>query len=261
MSASAYKEPTIAPVAANRHRKVGRVNYIIEDSTPAMMCLVRGAQSKAYTPLAPEDIFEAVQPHDLSLRPSPYTAHQALIDFYKICDGYYGVESEDVDLQQLTVGSHSKGHHGSGSTANVASAGAPSSHASSMGGHATIAPAFSSAAAALTTAAAPPLPSPDDPNIAEKLNDYRIAQLRRNAQHIDNRVYHAGGGNAGASGTVGSGHGGSTGGSGGGGGGGSGVCHFFRTPGGCHRGEQCPFLHLDKAGQVAGKNALSTGRK
>jgi hypothetical protein len=245
MSASAYKEPTAAPVTAARLRKAGRVNYVIENSTPAMLCLVRGAQSKAYTPLSPEDIFEAVQPHDLSLRPSPYIAHQALLDFYRICDGYYGVESEDVDLQQLTVGSHSKGHHSS----LVGTGGASVGHGGSPGTSASVtAPSFSSASAVPGPSTPAMPPSPDDLNIAEKLNDYRIAQLRRNAQHVDNRVYHAGGTGASSSpGDVAA--------------GGAGVCHFFRTAGGCHRGAQCPFLHLDKAGQPINKPPFAAGKR
>lgn len=246
MSAPAYKEPAAGPATAARLRRAGRVNYIIEASTPAMLCLVRGAQSKPYTPLSSNEISEAVQPHDLSLRPSPYIAHQALLDFYKICDGYYGVESEEVDLQQLTVGSHSKGHQGGAAVvAGLASASGSSSAA-------LLAPSFSAAAAAAAAAppvpAMPPLPSPDDPSIAEKLNDYRIAQLRRNAVHVDSKVYHANKANANAASAAAA-------------SGGAGVCHFYRTPGGCHRGAQCPFLHLDKAGQPINKGAFTAGNK
>ncbi|KPA75986.1 hypothetical protein ABB37_08138 [Leptomonas pyrrhocoris] len=260
MSAFAYKEPTAAPATAARHRKPARVNYVIEACTPAMLCLVRGAQAKAYTPLSLEDVYEAVQPHDLALRPSPYIAHQALLDFYKICDGYNGVEMEAVDLQQLTVGSHSKGHH-SGAAATAAATGVPTQHGSNASASTPAGPSFSSAAAAAASAstsalpALPPLPSPDDPNIAEKLNDYRIAQLRRNAQHVDNSVYHAGSASASSSSAP------SASASAGGGGGGAGVCHFYRTPGGCYRGAQCPFLHLDKAGQPLPKAPFGIGKR
>ena len=157
MSAPAYKEPAAGPATAARLRRAGRVNYIIEASTPAMLCLVRGAQSKPYTPLSSNEISEAVQPHDLSLRPSPYIAHQALLDSYKICDGYYGV-------------------------------------------------------------------------------------------HVDSKVYHANKANANAASAAAA-------------SGGAGVCHFYRTPGGCHRGAQCPFLHLDKAGQPINKGAFTAGNK
>ncbi|KPI86508.1 hypothetical protein ABL78_4410 [Leptomonas seymouri] len=246
MSAPAYKEPTLAPATAARQRKAGRVNYVIEAATPAMLCLVRGAQSKVYTPLSPESIYEAVQPHDLSLRPSPYIAHQALLDFYRICDGYYGVESEDVDLQQLTVGSHSKGHHGGNA---VVTGMAATSHNGASSASAPPVPSFSAAAAAAAASASavPPLPSPDDPNISEKLNDYRIAQLRRNAQHVDNKVYHSGGANASSTAVAAAGS--------------AGVCHFYRTRGGCHRGAQCPFAHLDKSGQPIPKTAFGAGKR
>ncbi|TPP46598.1 hypothetical protein CGC21_23525 [Leishmania donovani] len=167
MSTTAYKEAVEAPATAARRRKAGRVNYLIENATPAMLCLVRAAEPKPYTALSPEALYEAVQPHDHTLRPSPFIAHQALMDFYKVCDGYYGVDREEVD----------------------------------------------------------------------KLNDYRIAQLRRNAQHVDNTVYHAHNSSNGSitSNVANAGI--------------SGVCHFYRTPEGCQRGAACPFTHLDKHGQ------------
>ncbi|GET86532.1 hypothetical protein, conserved [Leishmania tarentolae] len=185
MSTAAYKETAEAPATAARRRKAGRVNYLIENATPAMLCLVRAAEPKPYTALSPEALYEAVQPHDHTLRPSPFIAHQALMDFYKVCDGYYGVDREEVDVQQLTSFEHKKPHGGASSGSN---SGATLS--SLLSGSASSAPS-SSLTAAAGAPSLPPLPSPDDPNLAEKLNDYRIAQLRRNAQHVDNTVYHA----------------------------------------------------------------------
>ncbi|CBZ24380.1 conserved hypothetical protein [Leishmania mexicana MHOM/GT/2001/U1103] len=243
MSTAAYKEVVEAPATAARRRKAGRVNYLIENATPAMLCLVRAAEPKPYTALSPEALYEAVQPHDHTLRPSPFIAHQALMDFYKVCDGYYGVDREEVDVQQLTAFEQKKPHGGAlGGSNSGSNSGATLS--SLLSGSASAAPSSSLSAAA----GAPPLPSlpsPDDPNLAEKLNDYRIAQLRRNAQHVDNTVYHA--------------HNSSNGfitsnvalaGS-------SGVCHFYRTPEGCQRGAACPFAHLDKHGQPVNRVAKS----
>ncbi|KAK7194637.1 hypothetical protein NESM_000382400 [Novymonas esmeraldas] len=245
-ASTAYKEAAEAPATAlRRHRKVGRVNHIIECATPGMLCLVRAAEPKPYTALSPETLYDVVQPHDHSLRPSPHIAHQALMDFYKICDGFYGVDREEAEVQQLTAFDHKK-QQGAGSISNSSSGGGVSSllllgspvltASSSLPMLSSAGPTAAAALVLSHASAAPPppppaLPSPDDPNLAEKLNDYRIAQLRRNAQHVDNTVYHAHGGG------------------GGGGGGTAGVCHFYRTAEGCNRGAACPFTHLDKSGQ------------
>ncbi|KAG5484983.1 hypothetical protein LSCM1_07062 [Leishmania martiniquensis] len=241
MSTAAYKEAVEAPVTAARRRKAGRVNYLIENATPAMLCLVRAAEPKPYTALSPEALYEAVQPHDHTLRPSPFIAHQALMDFYKVCDGYYGVDREEADVQQLTAFEHKKsqsvalsGINGGGNSGAALS--------SLLPGSASAAPLSSLSAVAGATSPHP-LPSPDDPNLAKKLNDYRIAQLRRNAQHVDNTIYHAhmsSGGSLTSSAA---------------GGGGVGLCHFYRTPEGCQRGAACPFAHLDRNGQPVNRAA------
>ncbi|KAG5510299.1 hypothetical protein JKF63_07627 [Porcisia hertigi] len=239
MSTAAYKEPAEAPATAARRRKAGRVNYVIENAAPAMLCLVRAAEPKPYTALSPEALYEAVQPHDHSLRPSPFIAHQALMDFYKVCDGYYGVDREETDVQQLTSFENKKPHGGAiiGSNSDSSSGGNTlSALPSVLSGPVSTAPS-SSLSSAL---GASPLPSPDDPNLAEKLNDYRIAQLRRNAQHVDNTVYHSHSSSSSSNGITAS-NAGSM--------GGGGLCHFYRTPEGCHRGVTCPFAHLDKHGQ------------
>nr|CAJ2468417.1 unnamed protein product [Leishmania braziliensis] len=237
MSAAAYKEAVEAPATAARRRKAGRVNYLIENATPAMLCLVRAAEPKPYTALSPEALYEAVQPHDHTLRPSPFIAHQALMDFYKVCDGYYGVDKEEADVQQLTTFEHKKSYGGALSGSNNAGSSGGNSGAvlsSLLSGSVSAAPS-SSVCAAPGAPPLPPLPSPDDPSLAEKLNDYRIAQLRRNAQHVDNTVYHAHNSSAitGNVANVGS----------------AGLCHFYRTPEGCQRGAACPFAHLNKNGQ------------
>ncbi|KAG5510711.1 hypothetical protein GH5_06932 [Leishmania sp. Ghana 2012 LV757] len=241
MSTTPYKEAVEAPATAARRRKAGRVNYLIENATPAMLCLVRAAEPKPYTALSPEALYEAVQPHDHTLRPSPFIAHQALMDFYKVCDGYYGVDREEADVQQLTSFEHKKSH--SGSLSGINSGGNSGAALSSLlPGSASAAPSSSLSAAAGATPL-PPLPSPDDPNLAEKLNDYRIAQLRRNAQHVDNTVYHAHNNNgSNLTSSIAS-------------AGGVGVCHFYRTSEGCQRGAACPFAHLDRNGQPVNRVA------
>lgn len=234
MSSGAYKEATEAPATALRRRKVGRVNYVVESATPAMLCLVRAAASKPYTPLSSAAVYDAVQPHDMSSRPSSFVAHQALMDFYKVCDGFYGIDKDAAEVQQLAVFDAKKPYSG-GSTA---SGGGPSS-TSAVGagiGHNSVGIGNG------PSVGGPAMPSPDDPNLLEKLNDYRIAQLRRNAQHVDNAVYHGHGGSGGAPGS-----GAAT--------GGAGVCHYYRTAEGCLRGPACPFAHLDKAGQPVHRGA------
>lgn len=199
-----------------------RTNHIIERSSPSMLCLVRTAEPRPYTPLPPDVVSKVTQPTDYSLRPSAYVAHQALIDFYKVCDGYFGINAESSNIKQLTTIS------GKIATTPSTTAASVQQQQTSLSSSAVQIPSAASVAGPGVT---PSVTSGNMPSqsvsdgsggMAEQLNDYRIAQLRRNAQHVDTSVF-------------------------------SRVCHFYKTPEGCHRGSHCAYLHLDRNGKPVSK--------
>lgn len=211
-----------------------RPNYIVERTSPAMLCNLRLAAAKPYTPLPNEYIAKVAQPQDYSLRPMPFVSHQSVIDFYRGINGHYGVQVDNPrGIQLVTLGSYAHGgkglayrqqlhqqqlqkHHRPGTTsassATTASPGlAPDVHA--------VTPSSSSPSARREGESEEVGGASDTAN---DTNDYRLSQFHRNAQHVDNAVYGR-------------------------------ICLFYNTREGCRRGPYCEYLHLDKNGNVVSK--------
>lgn len=201
-----------------------RVNYITKHASPAMMCLLRKAQPSPYVPLPTEVIQQAAQPLDYSLRPPPHVSHQAVMDFYAAINGHCGVHCESPRaLELITLGAHAHGGRGLAYRKQL--------HQEQLAQHqrgptdATGAPLHNQQQPypPVTTMAAV-----DKSKFAKEVEDYRLTQFRRNAQHVDSSVFGR-------------------------------VCNFYNTREGCRRGATCEFVHMDRQGRVVNAKAPRMG--
>ncbi|CCW71389.1 unnamed protein product [Phytomonas sp. Hart1] len=198
-------------------------NYIVERAAPSKLCQMRHVQPRPYTPLYPDLIARVTQSNDYTLRPPPYVVQQTLMEFYRVCNGHYGIHCEvPSSMELLTM----QGYHGNTSpSGGGAPQGAPSSSSPGLAA-CTTRSGITGVPNKLVAGARDGRRDGNDEetlranDFTKVLDDYRITQLRRNAQHQD--TYN-----------------------------GRRLCMYFNTREGCRRGPYCEFLHVDKNGALA----------
>ncbi|CCW63590.1 unnamed protein product [Phytomonas sp. EM1] len=199
-------------------------NYIVERAAPSKLCQMRHVQPRPYTPLYPDIIARVTQSNDYTLRPPPYVVQQTLMEFYRVCNGHYGIHCEiPSSMELLTM----QGYHYNASQSSGGSLQGVAAASSSPPSLSVFTRASTSAMPnrLVVTAKDGKRDTNDEEAIkandfTKVLDDYRITQLRRNAQHQD--TYN-----------------------------GRRLCMYFNTREGCRRGPYCEFLHVDKNGAFA----------
>lgn len=185
-------------------------NAIIERGSPALMYFLR-PQRGPYHPLPLRAAVQMLQLRALSQRPPSYVSEQEVMDFYRLLGGRYHTSSSPLLPSYLPSSS---------STVGPALSLQNGGFGSSMAGAVTeshMSPSPLPQYGSFSSSGAPvfhrPLtsPLPHTPST----EDYRIAEMKKNARHIDNHVLHK-------------------------------VCLHYNTKEGCRRGEHCRFLHTDK---------------
>lgn len=190
-------------------RHVDRVNALTDRFAPSALFLARKADPAPYVPLTVSAIQTHVQPADYGLRPPAHHSQQAVLDFYRACRGRYGVS---VNFEKTTTQS-SGGASGVADSATVGGGGGGASSGFvllTLGSHAKGGRGLGShkgAASSASRGGGAPVSSLVGAD--QNVEDFRIAQLRRNIKHVDTQL-----------------------------------CMFFNTKEGCRRGEQCEFLHV-----------------
>lgn len=211
-----------------------QANYIVDHAAPAMLYLLRRAESQPYTPLSADTILHAAHPQNYDLRPPPHVSQQATMDFYRAVRGHYGVPEEGAraaeaaaaadTVKDMIVSSRAlqkdRSHTNTSASRGVSAIAVPvrpavhldASHATVHGSTGT--PAVRTAASSEVASHAGDKGSATN-SFTQKVDDYRLSQIRQNAQHTDNAQ-------------------------------GSRICNYYNTPRGCRRGQSCEFLHVNK---------------
>ncbi|CAD2222637.1 hypothetical protein, conserved [Angomonas deanei] len=206
-------EPPVSFSAKYAHAQwYGRArNLILTRSAPSMLYQLKVAQPQPYTVLPHEVLYVLAQPQDFSHRAAPMIAQQSMIDFYKIINNpvmdkhnhkksvnYYNVQMTEEEIANMNLMHNS--------TSFLYHANKPQS----------------------------PTDKTNNNNNNNEIEDYRVAQLRKNNHFIDSDTYARR----------------------------NRICIYYGNKDGCKRGPNCQFLHVDKDGnpvprQPEGEKKLS----
>lgn len=178
-------------------------NAIIERGSPALMYFLR-PQRGPYHPQPLRVAMQRIQLRAASQRPPSYVSEQEVMDFYRLLDGQYNCSSSSLSYSNTSSSTSSvSSPQGSGYNRMILEGHLPPS------GAAEIPPSVVTGGSVFPLPLASPLPQ------TPSTDDYRIAEMKKNARHIDNNVLQK-------------------------------VCQHFNTSEGCRRGEHCRFLHACK---------------
>lgn len=178
-------------------------NAIIERGSPALMYFLR-PQRGPYHPQPLRVAMQRIQLRAASQRPPSYVSEQEVMDFYRLLDGQYNCSSPSVSYSNISSSTSSvSSPQGSGYSRMILECHLPPSAS------AEVPPLVAAGGSVFPLPLASPLPQ------TPSTDDYRIAEMKKNARHIDNNVLQK-------------------------------VCQHFNTSEGCRRGEHCRFLHACK---------------